>query len=431
MNRVSVGRLRRSTPQVHHRSEGSASAVPFDHGQMSRVRTLIRGCLYVGDETARIERSLSELQTIDSTTLCTYLDIYETQLAPLLLWHLKRRALTGQLPHLIRAEVENRYQRNVARNCLLQHRLERVVGSLVREAIDVLILKGASAFTSDLLLFREAFVLFDIDLLVRPSDIEHATRILLSIGYVPTSSQFLNGHVKRGFVGADNFTRIDLHSALFWTTGIVYRDYGPDDLWVTSSTSSIAGWPVRVLSGEGQVCSRLIHDGLAYGKPLLLSSTSRLYYFCVLVDFYRRAIDWTRLVERLREATVDELLMAYVRLGNRELGLKIPEQLESRGRKKSRDLRLMDAVAGASDRLVDYCSRTLLAVLTGRTARTRLWKLCQLFHLELVRRQRASATAPQRLLLLPKMVLLQLIAIVYVGVYGLRRSSQEMGVHAG
>ena len=398
---------------------------------MSRVRELIRGCLCLGDETARLERSLRELQTIDSTTLCAYFDTYETQLAPLLWWHLRRRALTGQLTKLTCAELENRYQRNLARNCLLQQGLERVVGSLAREGLDILILKGASAFTSDLLLFRDAFVLFDIDLLVRPSDIEHATRILLSIGYVPTSTQSLNGHVKRGFVGADNFTRIDLHSALFWTTGIVYRDYGPDDLWVTASTSSIAGWPVKVLSGEGQICSRLIHDGLAYGKPLLLTSTSRLYYFCVLVDFYRRLIDWTRLVGSLREARVDELLMAYVGLGNRELGLTIPEPLKSLGWHKNRNLRLMDAVGRSSDRLVDSCSRILVAILTGRTARTRLWRLCQLFHLALVRRQRASATAPQRVLLLPKMVLLQLIAIVYVGVYGFRRSPQEMGAHAG
>lgn len=426
---MSARGLKESAPQLHHHSE-PANAANFEDRQTSRVRTLLRGCLYL-DDSARLERALSELQTIDSTVLCTYLDIYEAHLAPVLWWHLKRRALTGQLPTLVRVELEKRYQRNLAHNCLLQRGLECVVGSLAREGIDVLILKGASAFTSDLLLFRDAFVLFDIDLLVRPSDIEHATRILISDGYVPTSSQFLNGHVKRGFVGADNFTRVDLHSELFWTTGIVYRDYGPDDLWATSSTSSIAEWPVKLLSAEGQVCSRLIHDALAFPKPLLLSGTARLYNFCVLVDFYRSRIDWTRLVERLRAVAAEELLLAYVRWGHRELGLRIPEELISLGCQKSGNLRLMDAVANSSSQLVAYCSRTLLAVLTARTPRTRLWKLCQLFHRDLVRQHRASATTSQRVLLPLKMVLLQFMAILYVGVYGLRHSLPEERVHAG
>jgi Uncharacterised nucleotidyltransferase len=394
----------------------------------------VRECLYLGRDTEQIERSLRELEAIESATFYRYIDAYEFQLGPLLFWHLKRRSLTGRLTKGIRGELEKRYRRNLARNCLLQQGLERIIGSLAREGIDVLILKGASAFTSDLLLFRDAFVLFDIDLLVRPPEIEDATRILLSIGCVPTDSQSLDGHVKRGFLAADNFTRIDLHSALFWTTGIRYRDYGPDDLWETSSISSIAGWPVRVLSGEGQVCSRLIHDGIAYGTSALLSSTSRLYYFCALIDFYRNAIDWTRLVGRRQGSSVDRLLIAYMRFGSRELGLEIPEELKSLGRQNNRDLRLLDAVADSSNRLVVYCNRTLLAVLTASTARIRLKTLYQSFYVDLVQRRRkqdASATASQRSLLLLKMVVLQLVAILYVGMYTLRRSSLGVRVHAG
>ena len=155
-----------------------------------------------------------------------------------------------------------------------------------------------------------------------------ATQTLISEGYSLTHNQSLNGGFKQGFVGADGITWIDLHSALFWTGGGEYLAYGPSDLWKGSMPGSVGGFAVTILSAEDQVCHRLVHDSIGHGGSILASSTSRLYYFCVLVDFYRKRIDWGALLQKLKVKGSDRLLVAYVYYGKRELGLMIPPELE-------------------------------------------------------------------------------------------------------
>src|SRR5262249_49725684 len=77
------------------------------------LRQLFKNCLYLGEMTSVIEKSLQDMQCLDFADVCEYLD-KEAQLAPLLFWHLKRRSLTRQLEQRLAAYLQCRYQENVA-----------------------------------------------------------------------------------------------------------------------------------------------------------------------------------------------------------------------------------------------------------------------------------------------------------------------------
>jgi hypothetical protein len=403
---------------------------------LKHLSCLFKKCLHLGDDVAIIQRSIEELGRLEIRDLTNYFDNHDAHLAPLLFWHLRRKGLSCLLGNRLAGELEYRYHRNVARNSLLQQSLEGVIAGFSREGIEVLVLKGASAFTTDLSLFRNAFVLSDIDLLVRPSDMRRATHALVSDGYSLTHNQSLNGGLKQGFVGADGITQIDLHSSLFWTAGGEYLAYGPSDLWKGSMLGSVGGYALTILSAENQICHRLVHDSVGHGGSILASSTSRLYYLCVLVDYYRKRIDWGALLQELKGTGSDRLLVAYVYYGRRELGLVVPPELEPLHRRA--DLVLIDSVGRSSDRLADYCHRASLAVLTARTRKQSLKHISQLFarHSLMVpvgqrKRKHDAGRGVHHLTLVFKMTCLQLMAVLYIGASSLRHAIWEEEVHVG
>jgi hypothetical protein len=256
-----------------------------------------------------------------------------------------------------------------------------------------------------------------------------AAEILTSNGYCLTQEQQLDGATKQEFLGADRFTRVDLHSALFWyTSKVKYLDHFPTNLWKSFIPDSIAGYPVKLLSMEDQICFRLAHDALA-NETLLLRKVSRLYYFSALVHFYRDGIDWNRLVSTLTKTGNDRLLEAHIYYGHRELGAPVPAELERFRPRAEADVAYLDAVVGASERLSDYTVRTSLALLTAESPRARLRKLVQLI-------VRNSIMGPFResdgkhggtnglraFVSMFKRCCLQLAAILYVNAYTLHHS---------
>jgi hypothetical protein len=387
---------------------------------------LFKRCLHLSDDTSAIECSLEELRKLQLRDLSAYFAV-EVQLAPLLWWHLKRRGLTRSLGEPLAEDLRQRYQENVARNFLFEQSLERILSRFNREGVEVIVLKGASAFTTGLHLFRDAFVLFDIDLLVRPSDVQRATKILASDGYSLTQTQVMGGAVKQGFLGADNFTRIDLHSALFWTgVRLDYRDFFHSDFWAASTLDSVAGWPVRILSREDQICYRLVHDTLGH-ETVLLSNISRLYYLCALVRLHADSVNWNRLLKDTARNGGDRLLLAYIYYGKRELGAPVPSELEQFHDRACNDLAYLDAVACASSRLADYAHRTSVALLAARTLHERLKTIFQLLMrnssiLSLRARKAEGPSGMNVRSLMLKRFCLQSAALLYVGAYTLRHS---------
>ncbi len=383
---------------------------------------LFKKCLHLGDDTSIIQRSLEELQDLESSDVSDHLS-REAQLAPLLFWHLKRRGLTSLLAEPLASDLKSRYQINIARNFLFERGLERILDRFDREGVEVIVLKGGSIFASNLSVFKDAFVLFDLDLLVRPGDMQRATELLISDGYSLTASQTMGDVVKRGFLGADNFAQIDLHSALFWTPNLNYLDYFPSDLWDSSILDSLGRYPMRILSTEDQICYRLAHDAIGH-QTLLLSNTCRLYYLCVLVHFHRLSIDWKSLLQKLKQKGSDRLLGAYLCYGKRELGLSLPPELDQFCHSATDDVAYLDAITGSSYRMSDYNHRASIAALTTRNLKERLKRLYRLVvpHIVPFGEGKGTVALFNDCKVAFKVLCVQLVALLYVSVCRMRQS---------
>jgi len=406
------------------------------HGQ-AVVPCLLKACLAFDAEPRAAERAASALGAVETRDLDAYFDGRETQLAPLLYWHLKRRGVLGALtvPHA--ATLERRYHRNLAKNALLEHSLSSVLARFGKEGIEVALLKGATVFSADLTPIRNAFVLSDIDLLVRPNDLDRAVATLVRDGYSPTHGQVGVSGRKQCLLGRDGVTKVDLHSALFWVGAGDYHEYGPGGLWERTRVTSLHGHPVATLAPEDQLSHRLVHDAIGHGGPILATSTARLYYLCLLVEFYLERIDWPRYLRMLHPKQADRLLSAYLLHGSRELGLQLPRAFESRQRQAHADLAIIQAVVESSQRLADYGHQTSLALLTGRTRRERLRKLGQLFVRPFSARVDSQAlTAPtgdlgRNLSRILKALCLQIAAVLFISASGFRYRYRRGNVHVG
>jgi len=386
------------------------------------IAGLIKKCLHLGADTASIQAFLQRLQRLDTRDIDQYLGT-DTRLAPLLFWHLRRRGLTSLLAEKFAAELGRTFQANVARNFLFEQNLAKILRHFNREGIEVLVLKGASVFTAHLSQFRDAFVLSDIDLMVRPADLARAAQILVSHGYSLKYATVMDGATKQSFSGADDCTAIDLHSALFWTgVNFNYVDYFPSDLWATSLADSIGTYPVRILSAEHDVCYRLAHDGLGH-QTLLLSDTSRLYYLCLLIDFHRETLDWTQLLEKLKRKRTDRLLAAYAHYGKRELGLSLPPELE-KFQGASASVSYLDAVEGGSARMVAYNYRAAVAALMSRNLHERFNELFR-HALIPVSQRNANAGPVRHVILVLIRWSLQFFAVIYISAQRPRHSIPE------
>jgi len=427
---VSAGLPALPQPQSNTRSEMGLSAVeeltvfPARDEKLLHLSRLFKKCLHLGDDESIIHRSMEELQNLEYSDVSDHLS-REARLAPLLFWHLKRRRLTSLLAGRLAADIKSRYQINVARNFLFEKGLEKILDRFDRAGVEVIVLKGGSIFASSLSVFKDAFVLFDLDLLVKPADLERATEILISDGYSLTHSQTLDEDTKRGFLGADKFMQIDLHSALFWSgVRLNYLDCFPSDLWNSAILDSLGPYPMRILSAEDQVCYRLAHDAIGH-QTLLLSNTCRLYYWCALVHFHRLRIDWSSLLQKLKQKGSDRLLGAYLHYGQRELGLSFPAEFDESRHAATDDQAYLDGITGSSYRMMDYNYRASIAVLTTRNLQEWLKRLYQLLVPAVVLRgERKGAVAlfnDCRVVL--KVFCLQLLAVLYVGVCRLRQPS--------
>jgi hypothetical protein len=99
---------------------------------------------------------------------------------------------------------------------------------------------------------------------------------------------------------------------------------------------------------------------------------------------------------------------------------------------------LLDAEVAAADRLADYSHRTTLALLTGRTPRERLTKICHLFvrgALVTLPGQESSTPGARirlhQLMIGLKMLCLQLLAVLYICAQCVRHWIKEDHAHVG
>ena len=362
--------------------------------------------------THLIDRVHRRTATVGRRDLHDYLST-DTRLATLLFWHLRRRGLTSTSDRTACRGSRGQYSRKTWQEtfCLSEH-LAKILAHFNRNAIEIRCIKGRLYLYDSLVRFRDAFVLSDIDLMVRPADLDASREMLMSDGYSLEQDEFDEWRSKQSFSGEDDCTTIDLHSGLFWAgVRINYTDYflvgSVGD--VTSRTRS-AVTRTHAFSRARSVLSARARRDWTSSSP-----TERHIPALLSVSIHRlspRDFGLDSALEKLKAKRTDRLLATYAHYGKRELGLLLPPELD-KFRGAAGHLRYLDAVVGSSARMVDYNYRATVAALTSRNLRERLNEICR--HAVIpVLRNRGKASAVKHVILVLVRLCLQFFAVLYV-----------------
>jgi hypothetical protein len=242
-----------------------------------------------------------------------------------------------RVPPALRNDLEN-FMRVHGAFCLAAaEQLGRVTAALAARGLPVAVFKGAALAAA---LHRDltAREYNDIDLIVRPSDVDTAEDVLEGFGYRSTQGDrrfrkaFLAHQRQYALVHADQAT-VDLHWA--FTARHVPFPLSVDEIW--SSVEQVAIGPRRVATIGGAALALLL---AGHGTKEGWRSLGWVCDFALLVD-RRRDLDWLGVHRRARAQDCgDSVLLACV-MAERLLGVAVPEALGPLAKASSR----VDALA--------------------------------------------------------------------------------------
>lgn len=215
---------------------------------------------------------------------------------PLLYGRLRGR---GILPPEAEEALRRAYYATAARNARLLSELETILHALA--PTPVLLLKGAALA---LAVYENPALrpMGDIDLLVRPGDVDAALEALAGLGYrplqhepAPDSTRTFENQVLLGKEGGT--APLEVHWGLFDSP--YYQEHLPMDwFWQTAIPLTAGTMPLRALGPAAQLlhlCAHLVlHHGA--GSPRLLW----LHDVAEVLARYQGAIDWPSLLSQAR-----------------------------------------------------------------------------------------------------------------------------------
>jgi hypothetical protein len=208
-----------------------------------------------------------------------------------------------------------------ARNARMLGHVGRLLKDLRAAGIDVAVLKGADLVErvyADVSLRPMA----DVDLLVRPADLQRASALLASKGYVPAApapGQEHQGAIEENLhvepVRKPGGPLVELHYAI----GTPARVGGVDmeGVWTRMARGQVGGAEALVLSPEDLLLHLCIHVAIHHGFDAKLV---QLLDLPVVVDRLGDGIDWGTLDRRAREWGVHRGVALTFALAGRLLG---------------------------------------------------------------------------------------------------------------
>lgn len=233
--------------------------------------------------------------------------------SPLLYHSLK--SLEG-VPEGIMGELRNTYLCAMRDNIGTAAEVMRLLSLLKEHGIDAIPLKGPVA--SDIIFGNPGlYPSGDLDILVRPSDLERTKKALLDEGYRESALD------ERDMLQSSyhiNFWKEGYFLEVHWTLTFRYFEVPPEFWWEEVGVMDYQGMEIRALSAERY---------LLYSIFRLYSHAFRPLRFLVLVaeiiNKYRNELDWQSLSFFSEKFRMARLVRFTVKLLHDLLGLDIPE----------------------------------------------------------------------------------------------------------
>lgn len=249
--------------------------------------SLLKACLASSDEIERHWRAWREHIDIDR------LDEASNRLLPLLYRRLEAAGIAD--PDMARLRGVYRY--HWCRNQLLLAELRRLLAALRDLGVPVLLLKGAALIHRH---YHDPGIrpMSDLDIMVRPEDMDTVFNLLRERGWQPRVQADLERMRTRRLIHAVDFRRdwngrmleIDVH----WTP--LHRSTWPGAetaFWARSLATRMDGLPCQVLDPTDQLLHTCLHGGAWNVMPPLRWVVDA----CHVLRDDADAIDWDRLVE--------------------------------------------------------------------------------------------------------------------------------------
>jgi hypothetical protein len=253
------------------------------------------------------------------------------------------------VPTPVGQELDRRAQLSARASLTSLAELLGVLGDLERAGIDALPLKGPAL--AELTYANPSLREFiDLDVLVRPDDVDRAAEVLKSRGF--HSREALDGGRKVAHGNAEyarHFQRNDMSIDLHWrfSRGYFASGIDGDECWRTARPANVQGHTIRSLSPEMTILGLCIHGGKHRPMPW-----AKLKWICDIDEILSggNGPDWYRTMNMARRMGCTRMLHLGMALTEKLLGSPLPAEFARSVRQDRRANELADSV-------IEYLSR--------------------------------------------------------------------------
>lgn len=266
-----------------------------------------------GDDAAWLEENIKK--SIDWPVVID--KAIEEGLAPFLYFHCRNLGILTNLPKSSRKLLARIYAETSLINQHMMKVLEDLREFLKKYKVPVIVLKGAALLE---LVYSDIGLrpMEDIDLMVRPENLDDMRKILKDMGF--SSNQFYPNTYKRGIIS------IDLHTDFLSTHRIRSRreimNIQYEDVWTRA---------ISLRDNHSSLFRLSLYDNLiSLSSHLLKHGFRRLIWFVDIkesIERNREKIDWSDLIQYFRGVRADRVLLYFLLLAKHLLEMNVPDHV--------------------------------------------------------------------------------------------------------
>ena len=241
-------------------------------------------------------------------------------IAPLLYYRLKTSPSGLPVPAEVMGKLQQAYLENAATSAGLYHALGEVLRVLGREALPVIVLKGAhlGAIVYGNSTLRS---MCDVDILVRERDLTRVDAALLGMGCIPKEDERTVWGNEKDFVYL--MPKWNSFLEVHWN---IQRPMCPfkidhEGLWERAHPAVIAGCETAVLCPEDLLLHLCLHTAYQHG---FAPGIRALYDILAVLQHHSEDFDWETVLTRTRAWRADKSVYLTCMLAQELLGAPVP-----------------------------------------------------------------------------------------------------------
>jgi len=254
---------------------------------------------------------------------------------PLLYEVLRKHNDLDQVHESIRILLRGDCLENRLRNQLLKSELAALLLEFAGAGVAAVLLKGAATFVDNLYNGIGGRTMLDLDLLIRPEQIEVAQALLIDQGYVeiPDEGKILTGtppdqrhaHIN-GYRKPGSPVHVELHYNIAYGQGgrILPAEQG----WQQTTSLAVDGVPALTLNPTCRLLHNTVH-GLIPSCDYIKGEI-RLWHileFAWLAKRYWQKIDWRVWLEAAKREKYTTAFLAWLWMAHRMFAMPIPKDI--------------------------------------------------------------------------------------------------------